>query len=147
MIEVLNCYSVLTKCGHVGRKFYVQIAFPITAKNKKEAAYIARNYSRVKHDHKDAIIKVERITYAEYLILMYINKNDPYLKCRNKAEQNLIANFNKRILTDEYYYENLKRKKKRKKERNLEYKRLKDKYMIQSYNKELNLYLNNIDNL
>lgn len=134
MYKVLNFYSVLTKCGHVSKKYYIPIAFPVCALNKKQAASIARKIPRVKHDHKDAIIKVEKISYCKYLILQYSNNNDPYLKCKNKQDQALISDLNERLEVDRHYYDYMERKKKKKK--NHEYQKLKEKCLIQSYKQE-----------
>ena len=72
-------YKVTAKCGHVGRKYYIQITFPICAEDGKDAAKRVRNYPRVKHDHKDAILNVTQINYDEYLYLLALNNNDNYL--------------------------------------------------------------------
>lgn len=83
-------YEVKCKCGHVGRKNYIIISFPVIAENGKDAANKARYFPRVKHDHKDAIISVRKITDEEYDELVSINNKDLYLKCTNRQEQNLI---------------------------------------------------------
>ena len=88
--EALKMYEVACKCGHVGRKHYVLVHFPIKAANGQEAAKIARYMGRVKHDHKDAILSVERIGEERYHELMTLNRNDPYLNCHNIQEQRVI---------------------------------------------------------
>ena len=88
--ETLKMYEVACKCGHVGRKHYVLVHFPIKAANGQEAAKIARSMGRVKHDHKDAILSVERIDEDRYRELMLMNRNDPYLNCNNIQEQRVI---------------------------------------------------------
>ena len=80
-------YRVLTKCGHVGRNGYVPIQFAIVAETGKEAAKIARDMPRVKHHHKDAILKVEEISKSIYKEIREINANDPYLHCHSIQEQ------------------------------------------------------------
>lgn len=86
-------YAVKTKCGHVGRHRYMEITFPVTAESKKEAAKIARNIPRVKHDHQDAILDVKQICLREYLDLVNENQSNPYLKCKSKYQQKDIKDF------------------------------------------------------
>ncbi len=83
----LKFYIVRAKGGHVGRQRYMPIDFPIKAVNKKEAAAIAREMGRVKHDHKDAIKSVTHVTEAAYKRQVEMNKEDPYLNVRSKHEQ------------------------------------------------------------
>ena len=90
-------FRVTCKCGHVGRQFFIRIDFPVKADTGKEAAVIARNFPRVKHNHKDAILNCVEIDYEEYQILLKINNNDPYLKCKNPQEQAHILGFEKRL--------------------------------------------------
>lgn len=86
----MSRYEVVCKCGHVGRGQYIEISFPVTADSKKDAAAIGRNIPRVKHHHKDAVLKVIEISNKEYFDLIEKNKNDPYLHCRNIQEQNCL---------------------------------------------------------
>lgn len=83
-------FEVKCKCGHVGRKNYIVIAFAVSAENGREAAAKARYFPRVKHDHKDAIISVRKITDEEFDSLLKFNNKDEYLHCTNRQEQNLI---------------------------------------------------------
>ena len=85
----LKYYRVTCKCGHVGIKRFIRIMFPVEAENGREAASIARQLPRVKHDHKDAILDCKEIDYEEYIILQKINRHDPYLCCKCVQEQNL----------------------------------------------------------
>lgn len=100
-------YKVETKCGHVGKENYIIINFPIKADSKKEAAKIAREIPRVKHNYKDAILGVNEITLEEYKQLCKANSNDPYLKCKNKQEQNLIIGLEERIIYKEEFDEEI----------------------------------------
>lgn len=95
-------YEVKCKCGHVGRKNYIVIAFPIIANDGKEAALIARYIPRVKHNHKDAILSVREINDEEYESLVESNENDKYLQCKNKQEQNLL-NLSNRVNREDYF--------------------------------------------
>lgn len=109
-----NYYKVICKCGHVGRKHYVPIQFAIIAENGTEAAKIGRNLPRVKHQHKDAVLNVIKINYEDYLELKEINNNDPYLKCKNKQQQNDTCDLTNRIEIDEHNIVNPINKTKRK---------------------------------
>ena len=93
-------YTVIAKCGHVGRKNYIPIKFAVVAESGKEAAKKVRQFPRVKHNHKDAILDVRCITLEEFLEIKEINENDSYLKCHSRQEQNLIINLTERMVTD-----------------------------------------------
>lgn len=93
-------FMVIAKCGHVGRKNYIPVKFAVVAESGKEAAKKVRQFPRVKHDHKDAILDVRCITLEEFLEIKEINDNDPYLKCHSRQEQNLIANLAERMVAD-----------------------------------------------
>ena len=93
-------YTVIAKCGHVGRKNYIPIKFAVVAESGKEAAKKVRQFPRVKHDHKDAILDVRCITLEEFLEIKEINENDPYLKCHSRQEQKLIDNLEERLEDD-----------------------------------------------
>lgn len=98
--EEKNYYKVICKCGHVGRKNYVPIQFAIIAENGKEAAKIARQLPRVKHNHKDAILKVEKIDLKQFLEIKEINDSDQYLHCHSRKEQNLFCDLLNRLVED-----------------------------------------------
>ena len=100
---LLKYYRVTCKCGHVGREFFVRIDFPVKAYSGKEAAEIARYIPRVKHNHKDAVLNCTEIDYEEYLILQKINKNDPYLCCKNHQEQMNIPGIDERLEPEPHY--------------------------------------------
>jgi len=105
MTEFKNYYEVVAKCGHVGRRNYIPIKFAVIAEDGKEAAKIARYLPRVKHNHKDAILKVTKIDYERYLEIIENNNNDEYLKCHSKQDQNQIENFEERLVVDNHYQE------------------------------------------
>lgn len=98
-------YLVLCKCGHVGRRFYMPIWFPIEANNRREASTIARQIPRVKHDHKDAILWCKETNYEGFLEQSRINDNDPYLLCSSKHEQNKIMDLIKHRLVKDPHIE------------------------------------------
>ena len=95
-------FKVVAKCGHVGKRNYVPIAFAVVAKSRKDASRVTRNIPRVKHNHKDAILSCEEISYEEYLDLSEINKKDPYLNCHSTHEQNKI-NLEGRLVHDTHH--------------------------------------------
>lgn len=100
MTETKNYYEVIAKCGHVGKKHYVPVKFAVIAKDGKEAAKMVRQFPRVKHDHKDAILNVNKIDYERYLEIVKMNNNDSYLKCHSRHEQKLIDNLEERLEVD-----------------------------------------------
>ena len=96
-----NYYAVEAKCGHVGRTNCIIITFPVCAESKKEAARVARNFARVKRDHKDAIVNVTQIDYEEYMRIRAANEVDPYLHCSSRQEQNsTCSDLEDRIIPD-----------------------------------------------
>lgn len=99
----LNYYKVVAKCGHVGRSNYIPIAFAVIAESGKEASKKVRQFPRVKHDHKDAILRCDKISYEEYLELNEINNNDAYLKCSSKHEQNSLCDLTNRLVEDNHH--------------------------------------------
>ena len=80
-------YSVKVKCGHVGKNKYIIKTLPVVAKDRKEAAKIARETPRVKHHWKDAVIEVERISKNKYMQLLSSYYKDPFFRCSNIQEQ------------------------------------------------------------
>ena len=89
-MEEKKYYIVKAKCGHVGRDKYIPIDFPIMAKNKKEAAAIVRKKSRVKKNHKDAILSVIEVDKTIFDNQQFYNELDPYLIVHSKHDQNKI---------------------------------------------------------
>lgn len=90
-------FKVTCKCGHVGKRNFVRINFPVIAVDGKGASAVARYIPRVKHDHKDAILDCTEISIEEFEELQETNRNDPYLRCGNKQEQWTIENFASRL--------------------------------------------------
>ena len=100
MMETKNYYEVIAKCGHVGRNNYIPVKFAVVAESGKEAAKMVRDFPRVKHDHKDAILNVNKIDYERFQEIVEMNRNDPYLKCHSRKEQKLIVNVAERMVAD-----------------------------------------------
>ena len=84
-----NYFEVVAKCGHVGRRFYYRGVFYIAAEDGKAAAKAVREFPRVKHDHRDAILQVTRVSEEEYLEGWVRYANDPYFRCKNIQEQGI----------------------------------------------------------
>lgn len=83
-------YIVIAKCGHVGRAFFVPVPFGVCASSGKEAAELARELPRVKHDYKDAIIGVKEVDEKTYLQRRTKNYYDLYLNIDNSSEAKII---------------------------------------------------------
>lgn len=84
-------FAVTTRYGHVRKGKYIEITFAIAAESGKDAAIIGRAMPRVKRDNPMAIVDVKELSYEDYLILLEDNNNNPYLKCKNKQEQNMYC--------------------------------------------------------
>ena len=87
-------YKVKAKCGHVGRNNYIEKFFYVVAESGKEAARIVRYMPRVKHDRKDAILTVEKISEEEYKVGIEDFKSDMYFHVSNSSEQRLVGAVN-----------------------------------------------------
>ena len=143
MNEINNkYYKVVCKCGHVGRKFYIPIAFAVKAENGREAAFKARYIPRVKRQHKDAVLEVNELSYDEYLLLMQYNDNDPYLRCTSKQEQLKECDLDNRIIFDDHFIDFKKDKevKKAKRKERVDFLLKKRSQIIRAYNEEIYAY-------
>ncbi len=109
MQNPIKYYAVICKCGHVGRNKYIPITFPVAATNGREASAKARSIARVKHHQKFAIINCREIDKNEYCRLQKVNSSDPYLRCKNKQQQNLIENLDERIVLEKVVTKNDKK--------------------------------------
>ena len=135
----MNFYLVTTKCGHVGKNAYMPIIFPVKAENGREAASLARQFPRVKHNHWDAILECRKVEEEAYRKQIGINKKDPFLKVSSKQEQNLFMELiENRIQKDKHQLEMNKSPRKSKKP-NLYYQKLKyldfdeDEYLYEEF--------------
>lgn len=102
-MEQIKYYNVTAKCGHVGRENYIPISFAVKANSAKEASKRVRNFPRVKHDHKDAILSCKEINEEEFNNLVKINNNDSYLTCKSKREQKQTSDLINRLVLDPNY--------------------------------------------
>lgn len=96
----MKYFEVEAKCGHVGINRCILITFACIARDGKEAAGKARQFPRVKHDHKDAIRNVREISFEEFVKLRCENDADPFLHCKNPQEQRKIPGFEALIIPD-----------------------------------------------
>ena len=83
----MNYYRVEAKCGHVKKRHYIIKAFYVKADDGKEAAAKVRLFPRVKHNWKDAINAVCKISHEEYIAGHVDTDNDLYFKVTNSTEQ------------------------------------------------------------
>lgn len=96
-----NCYEVQCKGGHVGKGYYYPMVLYIKAESRKDAAQIARQSPRVKHDHKDCIQSVRKISGSEYQIGQKKNAADGYYRACSKQEmQRLCPNYREQVLPE-----------------------------------------------
>lgn len=84
----MKYFMVTAKCGHVGKNNYYKGNLYIKAESGKEAARIARNIPRVKHDRKDAILDVQKIDFEAFETGRLNNHKIHYYTCENRQEQN-----------------------------------------------------------
>lgn len=83
-------FETVAKCGHVGRDRYYEGHFFLAAESAREAARVVRYLPRVKSDHPDAILRVERISRDEYERGLRETRDNPYFRCGSRREQNAL---------------------------------------------------------
>ena len=94
-------FKVTAKCGHVGRNNYIPIDFFVAADSGTEAAAAVRYAPRVKHNRKDAILCVERISFQEFCQGLHDFHEDPFNQCTNIQQQrSIVADLDDRILPE-----------------------------------------------
>lgn len=94
-------FKVTAKCGHVGRNNYIPMDFFVAADSGTEAAAAVRQMPRVKHDHKDAILNVERISFEAFCRGLHAFREDPFNKCTSIQQQRAtVADLEERILPE-----------------------------------------------
>lgn len=85
-------YIVTAKTGHCGRGKFLLESFPITATSAKQAAFKIRwDAPRVKHDHKDAIREVVKVTYEDYITAVIEYNSNPYNQCQSIQDQRRLC--------------------------------------------------------
>lgn len=107
-------YEVVAKCGHVGKRYYYRGVFYVNAENGEEAARVVRYFPRVKHDHPDAILKVTKVTEAEYLAGKERVADEVYFRCESMQEQGMYwEEISTNIYPEERYNEDEEERKPR----------------------------------
>ena len=128
----MKYYEVIAKCGHVGKRKYIDISFAVRAESGRDAAQKVLNYSKVKKQLKDAISNVIEIDYEGYIELRKRNSEDIYLRSHYKKERDLSTY---EIL--ELECNNLKRKIEfTTRKEMINYKLKKAKILLEAYNYE-----------
>ena len=82
----MNYYLVTAKCGHIGRGKYLEVAIPIVAESKHDAAQKCLLRPKVKRHLKNAISHVCETTKDEFAKSLFDFKNNPYVKAHTKKE-------------------------------------------------------------
>ena len=82
-------FEVTAKCGHVGKEQYYEGRFYVQTESGSAAAALVRKNPRVKHDHKDAILGVQKIGYAEFKLGQAAYRANPYFRCHCVQDQRL----------------------------------------------------------
>lgn len=85
----MKYFMVTAKCGHVGKNNYYKGTLFFKANNGKEAARLARECPRVKHDQKDAILSVTEINSIIFEAGRELNHKIHYYTCETVQEQRM----------------------------------------------------------
>lgn len=83
----MKYFMVTAKCGHVGKNNYYKGTLFFKANNGKEAARLARECPRVKHDQKNAILSVSEIDGFIFEVGRELNHSIHYYTCETVQEQ------------------------------------------------------------
>lgn len=105
----MEFFEVTAKCGHVGKGQYFMGVFYVRAESGSEAAAIVRLKSRVKHDHKDAILNVIKIGYVDFKLGQANYRSNPYYHCKNVQEQRLCIDVIENNIMPESRYDVVRR--------------------------------------
>lgn len=107
----MKYFMVTAKCGHVGKNNYYKGNLYIKAESGKEAARIARDVPRVKHDRKDAILDVQEIDFESFETGRLSNHKIHYYTCENRQEQNAyLYEIEDSIYEEENFSDDIKKK-------------------------------------
>lgn len=106
----MSYFLVTAKCGHVGKRFYYKGNFYVEAENGRIAAKVVRDIPRVKHDHKDAILSVNKINYQDFIIGQQEEEKNPYYRCHSKQEQNIYWDIIIKNIYEDCHHEKKKQK-------------------------------------
>ncbi len=110
----MKYFMVTAKCGHVGKNNYYKGTLFLKAENRKDAAKVARECPRVKHDKKDAILDVREIDSLFFEIGRELNHSIHYYTCESVQEQRqYYFEIEKNVFVEESVYEEPKKHSKR----------------------------------
>ena len=99
---MVQYYEVVCKGGHVGSNNYFPMHLFIAAENGREAAAIARQAPRVKHDRKDSIISVCPLPYEDYIARRHEHIRNGYYRSHSKQEMlRLCPNISEQIISED----------------------------------------------
>lgn len=99
----MRYFKVTAKCGHVGKNNFYKGNIFLKAENAKEAASIARNCPRVKHDQKYAIINVDEICFEDFEEGRSNNHKIHYFTCESVQEQRMyISEIENNIFVEDW---------------------------------------------
>ena len=99
---MVQYYEVVCKGGHVGSNNYFPMHLFIAAENGREAAAIARQAPRVKHDRKDSIISVCPLPYEDYIAGRHEHLRNGYYRSHSKQEMlRLCPNISEQIIPED----------------------------------------------
>lgn len=106
----MKYFMVTAKCGHVGKNNFYKGTLFLKAENGKEAARIARDCPRVKHDQKDAILNVEEINDFFFEIGRELNHSLHYYTCESVQEQRMyLSEIENNIFEEDWVIDEPKR--------------------------------------
>lgn len=106
----MKYFMVTAKCGHVGRNNFYKGKLFFKAESRKEAARFARDCPRVKHDRKDAILKVEEIDFDTFEMGREINHSIHYYTCENLLfQRKYLSEIEDDIYLEDSVYEEKKK--------------------------------------
>lgn len=110
----MKYFMVIAKCGHVSKNNYFKGELFFKAENGKEAARLARECPRVKHDQKDAILEVLEIDSAAYETGIRQIRFSHYYTSENVQEQRMyFSEIKDNIFVEEKAYKESKKYAKR----------------------------------
>jgi len=85
----MKYFMVTAKCGHVGKNNYYKGTLFFKADDARQAAKLARDCPRVKHDQKDAILSVTEIDWIIFEAGRELNHSIHYYTCESVQEQRM----------------------------------------------------------
>ncbi|AEF80180.1 hypothetical protein [Leadbettera azotonutricia] len=78
-------FLVCCKCGHVGKRRFIPLVFPIRARDRLEADARGRAHPGVKHDNRTAVLWIKAATVEEYRQARIELYKDVYWQCLERG--------------------------------------------------------------